>query len=75
MKKVELLKILAEGLKMLSQCEVTIDDWRYVGMYEEYQQMRRSGLKYRVAVRLLASDYGVSRATVERVLKRLNGEC
>ena len=75
MKKVELLKILCEGLKMLSRCEVMRDDYRYVGLYEEFQNMRRAGLKYREAVRVLAKDYKLSRATVERVISRLDGDC
>jgi hypothetical protein len=74
MKKVELLKILREGLKMLSQCEVMRDDYRYIGMYEEFQNMRRCGLKYREAVRHLAKDYKIGRATVERVISRLDGD-
>lgn len=75
MKKVELLKLLREGLKMLSKCEVMRDDYRYIGMYEEFQNMRRAGLKYREVVRLLAEEYHLGRATVERVIKRLEGEC
>lgn len=75
MKKVELLKILCEGLKMLSRCEVMRDDYRYVGLFEEFQNMRSVGLKYREAVRRLAEDYNIGRATVERIISRLDGEC
>ena len=75
MKKVELLKILCEGLKMLSCCEVMRDDYRYIGMFEEFQNMRKAGLKYREAVRQLAKEYHIGRATVERAIKRLDGDC
>ena len=75
MKKVELLKLLREGLKMLSKCEVMRDDYKYISMYEEFQNMRSMGLKYREAVRLLAKEYHIGRATVERAIKRLEGEC
>lgn len=75
MKKVELLKILREGLKMLSKCEIMRDDYRYISMYEEFQNMRRVGIKYRVAVSMLAKEYHIGRATVERAIKRLEGEC
>lgn len=74
MKKVELLKLLHEGLKMLSNCEVMRDDYRYIGMYEEFQHMRGMGIKYREVVRQLAKDYHLGRATVERILKRLCGD-
>ena len=75
MKVVELLKLLSEGLKILSKHEVNRDDWRFVPMYEEFQTMRKNGVKYRECVKTLASDYHVSRATVERAIKRLEGEC
>lgn len=75
MKKLELLKLLREGLKILSDCEVMRDDYKYIGMYEEFQNMRSVGLKYREAVRMLSKDYHIGRATVERVIKRLEGEC
>lgn len=75
MKKVELLKILREGLKMLSKCEIMRDDYRYISMYEEFQNMRRVGVKYRAAVSMLAKEYHIGRATVERAIKRLEGEC
>lgn len=75
MKVIELLKIGGEMLKLMSRNEVNRDDWRFVPMYEEFQEMRDKGVKYREAVRMLAEDYHVSRATVERAIKRLEGEC
>ena len=75
MKVIELLKIGSEMLKLMSQNEVNRDDWRFVPMYDEFQQMRKNGVKYREAVRMLAEDYHVSRATVERAIKRLESDC
>lgn len=75
MKKIELLKILAEGLKRLSESEVMRDDYRFIRMYEEFVAMRRNGLKYREVVRILAEDYHLGRATVERTIRRLDGDC
>lgn len=75
MKVVELLKLGGEMLKLMSENEVNRDDWRFVPMYEDFQEMRDKGVKYREAVRMLAEDYHVSRATVERAIKRLEGEC
>ena len=73
MKVVELLKIGGEMLKLMSKHEVNRDDWRFVPMYEEFQVMRRNGVKYRECVKMLAKDYHVGRATVERAIKRLEG--
>lgn len=75
MKRYEALKLVGDTLKMLSDFEVNYDDWRFVPMYEDFQEMRDKGVKYREAVRMLAEDYHVSRATVERAIKRLEGEC
>lgn len=74
MKIVEMLKMGASMLKMMSENDVLRDDYRWVGMYEEFQQMRRCGLKYREAVRMLAEDYGTSQSTVERAMRRLDRE-
>lgn len=75
MKRYEALKLVGGTLKMLSDCEVNFDDWRFVPMYEEFQMMRKNGMKYREAVRMLAEDYQISRATVERAIKRLERDC
>ena len=75
MKVVELLKVSGEMLKLMSQREVLRDDWRHVPMYEEFQNMRKNGMKYREAVRMLSEDYKISRATVERAIRRLGSEC
>ena len=75
MKVIELLKLGGEMLKLMSRNEVNRDDWRFVPMYEAFQEMRLKGVKYREAVRMLAEEYHVSRATVERAIKRLDGEC
>lgn len=75
MKRYEALKLVGGTLKMLSDFEVVLDDWRFVPMYEEFRTMRKHGVKYRECVREMAKDYQVSRATVERAIKRLEGEC
>lgn len=72
MKVVELLKIGGELLKLMSDNEVSRDDWRFVSLYEEFRHMRELGVKYREATRMLSEDYGISRATVERVVSRLD---
>lgn len=75
MKVVEILKIARPALKMLSENEVPRDDWRFVEMYDTFQNMRSSGVKYREAVKELANDYQVSRATIERIIHRLGMNC
>ena len=74
MKRYEALKLLGGTLKMLSDCEINLDDWRFVQIYEEFLIMREHGMKYDEAVRMLAKDYGIGRATVERAVARLGRE-
>lgn len=75
MKRYEALKLVGGTLKMLSVFEINYDDWRFVPLYEEFQEMRDKGVKYREAVRMLAEDYHISRASVERAIKRLESDC
>ena len=75
MKVVELVKISSEALKLMSKNDVMRDDWRFVSMYEEFMMMRESGLKYSECVRMLSEGYHVSRATIERAIRRLDAEC
>ena len=57
MKRYEALKLVGGTLKMLSDFEVVLDDWRFVPMYEEFRTMRKHGVKYRECVRAMATDY------------------
>ena len=75
MKVAELLKIGIELLKLMSENDVKRDDWRYVKMYHEYLHMRKMGIKYRAVIQLLSEEYHISKASVERALKRLGREC
>lgn len=75
MKVIELLKIGGEMLKVMSENDVNRDDWRFVPMYEEFHTMRKNGLKYRECIRMLSEDYNVSRATIERAIRRLSSDC
>ena len=75
MKVVELLKIGGELLKLMSKHDVLRDDYRYVPMFEEYQNLRRNGLKHHAAITMLSDEYHVSTRTIERIIKRLKCDC
>lgn len=75
MKVVELLKLGGELLKVMSENGVRTSDWRFVKMFEEYKAMRGNGVKHTAVISELSEDYGVSTRTVERVVKRLGGDC
>lgn len=75
MKLVELLKISCGLLKYLSENDAKIDDWKYLVMYERFKRMRQQKVKHTSAVEQLAKDYNISRASVERIIRRFRKEC
>lgn len=75
MKVFELVRISTEALKMMSENDVMIHDWRFVPMYEQYLHMRSIGIKYRECIRQLAEDFKTSAATIERAIRRLSCDC
>lgn len=67
----EIVKIGRELLKLLSENDVRIDDWKHLRMYEDFKRMRSNGIKYRYAISELVLTYNISRANVERIVRRL----
>lgn len=74
MKFANIVLLCAEMLKMMSQFGGTINDWRYVSLYEEFEEMRKDRVKYRVAVDELARKNGLSATSVERIIRRFKRE-
>jgi len=72
MKVSDFLKISMEMLKLLSANGIKMDDHRYVKAYEAFLNMRRNHVKYRVAIKMIADEEGVSERTLERIFKRLS---
>lgn len=72
MRIAKLLKISIGMLKLLSENGIKMDDWQYVGAYEEFLNMRDNRIKYRSAIKMLAEENHVSERTLERVFKRLS---
>lgn len=67
-----LLKLNLNQLKMMSDCDIPVTYYRYVPMYEDYLQMRRSGEKMAYITAVLTDRYQVSESTVKRVIKALS---
>lgn len=66
----EFVRIGQDLLKLLSENEVKIGDWKYVKLYDEYKSMRKHKVKYRYAISELAATHNISRAKVERIIRR-----
>lgn len=62
---------MASGmLKVLSENDGTINDWKYLPMYYEFVSSRRKNIKYRVVIEELSEKYGLSKTKIERIIRR-----
>ncbi len=67
----EIVRIGRELLKLMSENDVKVDDWKWLKMYDEFKMMRRHRVKYRAVIAELAFTHHISRAKVERIIRRL----
>ena len=67
-----LLKLNLNQVKLMSKCGLSIDDVRYLEMFEEYLLLRREGTKKKQTMEYLAQKYIVGFSTVKRVVKRFS---
>lgn len=74
MKRVEILKIGRELLKLMSENDLRLDDYRFVGMFYEYQFLRMEHEKYGSVIDSLSSKYRISQSKVKRIIRRLEKE-
>ena len=68
-----LLKLNLNQIQIMSKCGLSVDDGRYIPMYEEYLQLRREGVAKDRIYQYFEGKYHVSESTVKRVVKRLSG--
>lgn len=64
------IKTNGETLKLLSKFGVHIDDFKYIDLFSDYEEMLNEGNKITYIVSVLSDKYSISEATVYRVLKR-----
>jgi len=67
-----LLKLNLNQVKTMSKCGLSVDDVRYVPMYEEYLSLRRSDVPKERIYQHFRSKYNVSESTEKRVIRRLS---
>ena len=67
-----LLKLNINPVKIMSKCGLSVDDVRYVSMYEEYLCLRREGVPKERICQHFKSRYHISESTAKRVIKRLS---
>lgn len=67
-----LLKINLCQVNIMSKCGLSVDDARYIPMYEEYLSLLRDGVPKERIYQHFRKEYHVSESTVKRVVKRLS---
>ena len=67
-----LLKLNINQVKLMSKCDLSVEDARYVALYEQYMTMRKQGDKVAYIISVLAERYGISESTVKRIVRRLS---
>lgn len=70
----KVIGMASEMLKLLSENGGTINDWRYLPIYNEFVDMRKNRVKYRVAVEELSAKYKISKTQIERAIRRFRKE-
>lgn len=74
MELAKLVSLGSEILKVMSENGGTINDWRYLPIYNEFVDMRKNRVKYRVAVEELSAKYKISKTQIERAIRRFRKE-
>ena len=75
MKVGELLKIGGEMLKILHDNGISIDDYKYLPLFEDFHVMKEQGDKTTYIVTVLSEKYDVCERKVYKLLQRLLKDC
>ena len=66
----DFIKICGEILKLLSKFDIKVSDYKYTSLFSEYESMAGRGNKMSYIVAVLSEKYGVSEASVYRIIRR-----
>ena len=75
MKAIDVVKIMAFGMELLSKVDIKTEDYKHISLYEDYCKMRSEGHKYEYAVAVLSKRYKISRSSVSRQIRKLGKDC
>lgn len=67
-----LLKLNLNQVQIMSKCGLSVDDAKYIPMYEEYLSLREEEVPKERIYQYFHSKYFVSESTSKRVIKRLS---
>jgi Mn-dependent DtxR family transcriptional regulator len=72
MEALDFLRLVEKMLKKMSDCDLRIDDYKHIEMYEEYARMRQNGEKVDYILRFLSDKHKLSESTIKRIVRRLS---
>ena len=75
MKLFEILNFHRELLLRLTQIGYKPDDYKFIDMFSEYEQMYRNGDKVTYIVSYLSDKFNVSERKVYSIIKRFKKDC
>ena len=70
MEAVELLRLGARLLKLMSESDIKVTDYKYISLYDKYKEMRRKRYKYWYAIQVLSEEYKISESACCRIVRR-----
>lgn len=71
----EALSFNRELLERLALIGLKPDDYKYVGLFGEYEEMYKAGEKMTYIVSVLSVKYGISERKVYMIIKHLRSDC
>lgn len=74
MKAANLIKISAEILKMMSENDLKVEDYKHIDLYLDYRKARQNKEKYNAIIYDLAVRHHLSESTVKRIVRRFDRE-
>ena len=72
MEAYKVLFLIRDLAKNMSELGVKMDDYRYIGLCQEYNELTAKGEKREYARAVLSKKYSVSESTVFRIITRMN---
>lgn len=75
MKVIELLKIDRKVLELLQESCVKVGDVHFVGLYDDFMRIVKSGGKTTYAVAVLSQKYKISERKVYYLMRKFTQDC
>jgi hypothetical protein len=72
MEAYKVLYLIRDLAKSMSNIGVKMEDYKYIGLCQEYNELVARGEKKEYARAILSKEYSVSESTVFRILSRMN---